>query len=135
MFHIDIFTRTVIALGIIISGLGAYWFYNWMLRFRTRSLLNDLGPIRSDTFVLVYFTTPTCAPCKTIQRPAIQEVSKILGDKLQVVEVDATEKPELANRLGVMSVPTTFLLDASGTLRYVNHGVTRANKLLMQIQN
>ena len=33
-----------------------------------------------------------------------------------------------------MSVPTTFLLDAHGEARYVNNGVTRAEKLMEQIQ-
>jgi len=52
---------------------------------------------------------------------------------LHVVEIDATEQPELASRWGVMSVPTTFVIDPSGALRHVNHGVARAEQLLMQI--
>ena len=71
---------------------------------------------------------------KTVQRPAIQTVSQRLGDDLQVVEVDATEKPELASRWGVMSVPTTFLIGRDGKLLHVNHGVTRAEQLLSQLQ-
>jgi hypothetical protein len=57
-----------------------------------------------------------------------------LGEKLQVVEIDATERPDLAKTWGVMSVPTTFLLDAHGKPRYVNNGVTRAEKLMEQLQ-
>jgi hypothetical protein len=53
---------------------------------------------------------------------------------LQVVEIDAAERPELARRWGVMSVPTTFVLDARGKARYVNNGIARADKLLRQIQ-
>jgi thiol-disulfide isomerase/thioredoxin len=82
----------------------------------------------------VYFTTPTCAPCKTIQRPAIDKIAKLLGEKLHVVEIDATEYPDLAKTWGVMSVPTTFLLDSRGEARYVNNGVARAEKLMEQIQ-
>ena len=58
----------------------------------------------------------------------------MLGNDLHVVEVDATEQPELASRWGVMSVPTAFLFDPRGQLRHVNHGVTRAEKLLIQFQ-
>jgi thioredoxin 1 len=84
--------------------------------------------------VLVYFTTPDCVPCKTVQRPAIERVSNVLGEKLEVIEINAYDQPELAQTWGVMSVPTTFLLDTHGEARYVNNGVARAEKLLEQIQ-
>jgi hypothetical protein len=58
----------------------------------------------------------------------------LLGEQLEVVEIDATERPDLAKTWGVMSVPTTFVLDARGEARYVNNGVARAEKLLEQIQ-
>jgi thiol-disulfide isomerase/thioredoxin len=134
MFNADVLTRAVLALAIILGGLGIYLLYNWTLKLRARALLADLGPIHSGAFILVYFTTPTCIPCKTVQRPAIQRLSQMLGNDLHVVEVDATEQPELASRWGVMSVPTTFLFDPHGRLRHVNHGVTRAEKLLMQFR-
>lgn len=70
-----------------------------------------------------------------MQRPAIQDLSQKLGSALHVVEIDATEKPELASRWGVMSVPTTFLFDPRGKLRHVNHGVTRAEQLLTQLHS
>jgi thiol-disulfide isomerase/thioredoxin len=135
MLNADFFTRVAITFAIIIVSFGSYLFYNWTLRLRTPSLLAELGPIRPLTYTLVYFTTPTCAPCKTVQRPAIQDLSQKLGSALHVVEIDATEKPELASRWGVMSVPTTFLFDPRGKLRHVNHGVTRAEQLLTQLHS
>lgn len=129
----DILARTIIALSVILIGWGVYQLYKRTLQLRSPSLLANLGPIRPLSFTLVYFTTPTCVPCKTVQRPAIQSLSQMLGNALQVIEIDATEKPDLASHWGVMSVPTTFLFDPKGQLRHVNHGVTRAEKLLMQI--
>ncbi|MFN3492746.1 MAG: thioredoxin family protein, partial [Anaerolineales bacterium] len=84
--------------------------------------------------VIVYFTTPDCVPCKTIQRPALDKLTSTFGDNLQVIEIDATERPDLAKTWGVMSVPTTFLLNSKGEARYVNNGVTRAEKLMEQLQ-
>ena len=84
--------------------------------------------------VLVYFTTPDCVPCKTVQRPAIERILSMLGEQLEVIEINAYEQPDLAKSWGVMSVPTTFVLDARGEARYVNNGVVRAEKLLEQIQ-
>jgi hypothetical protein len=52
-----------------------------------------------------------------------------------VIEIDATARPDLAKTWGVMSVPTTFLLDARGQARYVNNGVTRAEKLMEQLKS
>jgi thioredoxin 1 len=123
-------------LAIVIIGLGAfvYWLICQRLLVRARSNVFTLFNKLPNKPVLVYFTTPDCAPCKTIQRPAINRVSSLLGEKLEVVEINAYEQPDLAKTWGVMSVPTTFVLDARGEARYVNNGVARAEKLLEQIQ-
>lgn len=81
---------------------------------------------------MLYFTTPTCAPCKTIQRPAIERLQQLAGHRLQVIEIDAASQLEIARQWGVLSVPTTFVLDAEGHPRHVNHGVTPVGKLLKE---
>ena len=123
-------------LAIVIIGLGifAYWLINQHLLIRARNNVLTLFRKYPDKPVLVYFTTPDCVPCKTVQRPAIDRVAGVLGEKLAVIEINAYEQPDLAKTWGVMSVPTTFVLDARGEARYVNNGVARAEKLLEQIQ-
>ena len=124
-------------LAIVIIGLGtfAYWMINQRLLVRARNNLFTLFNTLPNKPVLVYFTTPDCVPCKTIQRPAINRLANMFGEGLEVVEIDATARPDLAKAWGVMSVPTTFVLDTRGEARYVNNGVARAEKLLEQIQN
>ena len=129
----EILLRSGIALAIITAGLVGYWLLNQRLLARARSNIYTLFNQLPNKPVIVYFTTPDCAPCKTVQRPAINQVSRLLGEKLEVVEIDATQRPDLAKIWGVMSVPTTFLLDARGEARYVNNGVTRAEKLMEQL--
>lgn len=131
----DILLRFALAGVIIISGSLVYWIISQRLLVRARNNVFTLFPTPPNKPVIVYFTTPDCAPCKTIQRPALHQVSKLMGESLEVVEIDATERPDLAKTWGVLSVPTTFLLDARGEAKYVNHGVTRAEKLLEQIRN
>jgi thiol-disulfide isomerase/thioredoxin len=130
-----ILLRSALAAGIVLSGLLAYWWINQRRLVQAREHISSLLPALPKKPVIVYFTTPTCAPCKTVQRPAIQRVTELLGENVQVVEIDATERPDLAKTWGVMSVPTTFLLDARGEARYVNNGVTRAEKLMEQLQS
>ena len=130
----DILLRFVYAIGIILLGLGAYWLLNQRLLSRAKNNLSSLLSPLPNKPVIVYFTTPDCVPCKTVQRPALNKLVTLLGEKLHVVEIDATERPDLAKTWGVMSVPTTFLLNAKGEARYVNNGVARAEKLMEQIQ-
>jgi len=130
----EILLRFVSALGIIFLGVGGYWLLNKRLIVRVRKNVNSLFNPLPNKPTIVYFTTPDCAPCKTVQRPALEKLTKLLGEKLHIVEIDAAEHPDLAKTWGVMSVPTTFLLDSRGEARYVNNGVTRAEKLMEQIQ-
>lgn len=131
----DILLRFALAGVIIIFGTLAYWLINQRILVRARSNVFTLFQTLPNKPVIVYFTTPDCAPCRTVQRPALNQVSKLMGETLEVIEVDASERPDLAKTWGVMSVPTTFLLDARGEARYVNHGVARVEKLMEQIQN
>jgi thiol-disulfide isomerase/thioredoxin len=130
----DVLTRAGIASLIIFGSLCLVFLYQHWMQVRTPGLLPDLGPLRPGAYVLVYFTTPTCVPCKTVQRPAIQQLSQRLGNRLQVLEIDASQQPDVASRWGVLSVPTTFVIDPSGAVRHVNHGVARAEQLLTQLQ-
>ncbi|MDL1911551.1 thioredoxin family protein [Chloroflexi bacterium CFX6] len=132
--NVDILLRFGYALGIIVLGALAYWLVNQGLLARARSNVPALFTAPPQKPVIVYFTTPDCAPCKTVQRPALDQLVSLLGDKLQVIEIDATQRPDLAKQWGVLSVPTTFLLDARGEARYVNNGVARAEKLMEQLQ-
>jgi thioredoxin 1 len=130
----EILLRFGLAVSIIVMGAFLYWLINQRLLIRARNNVFTLFNALPNKPVLVYFTTPDCAPCKTVQRPAIDRVSSLLGEELEVIEINAYEQPDLAKTWGVMSVPTTFVLDARGEARYVNNGVARAEKLLEQIQ-
>jgi len=131
----SIVLRFALTVVIIAVGLFAYWLFNQRLLGRAQNLALALVGTLPNKPLIVYFTTPDCAPCKTIQRPALNKLLTLTGDSVQVVEIDATERPDLAKKWGVMSVPTTFLLDARGEARYVNNGVTRVEKLMEQLQN
>ena len=124
--------RLLLALLILLSGVLLYRGVNSLTLKRARVRVPGLERLRPGVPVLLYFTTPTCAPCKTVQRPAIERLQERIGEGLEVVEVDASSQPELASQWGVLSVPTTFIIDAQGNPRYVNHGVAPLDKLQRQ---
>ena len=130
----SIVLRSLLAIVIVFLGIFGYWLLSQRLLVRAKNNIFTLFNQLPNKPIIVYFTTPDCAPCKTVQRPALNRVTQIMGDSLEIVEIDATQRPDLAKRWGVMSVPTTFLLDARGVARYVNNGVTRAEKLMEQLQ-
>ena len=126
--------RLLIAIGLIALGLGGYTLANRaMLRRANRKQLG-LDGLRPNTPAVLYFTTPYCVPCKTTQRPALERLLRVTGDQIQLIQVDALEQPDLAESWGVLSVPTTFVIDSGEQARRVNHGVASAEKLLEQLE-
>jgi thioredoxin 1 len=133
----EIFTRLLLALALCLLGLGLYWAWNrWQLQrlSRARTEAPGLEGLRPGVPALLYFTTPDCAPCRTTQRPALERLKTELGEGLQVLEVDASLRPSVADYWGVLSVPTTFVIDAAGQPRRVNHGVASKEKLKQQLE-
>jgi thiol-disulfide isomerase/thioredoxin len=80
---------------------------------------------------VLYFTTPDCAQCRLQQAPILSQ----LGDKVDVAvhKLDAVEQEALARFYGIMTVPTTVVLDPHLRPVAVNHGVTPLPKLLAQV--
>lgn len=58
--------------------------------------------------VLVDFWADWCMPCKMVA-PVIEELSAELAGKVTVAKVDTEQEFELAERYGVMSIPTVIL--------------------------
>ncbi len=55
--------------------------------------------------VLVDFFATWCGPCR-MMAPTIDEVSQEMAGKASVYKLDIDEAPQIAQRLGIMSVPT-----------------------------
>ena len=120
--------------GVLLAvGIVAYCVYR-RLHLSQLAKSIDIDPIlthlKRDVSTIVYFTTPMCIPCKTQQQPALQKLQTELGDRrIQIIQLDATQDPSAAERWGVMSAPTTFVLDEMFQPKHVNHGVADENKL------
>ncbi len=59
--------------------------------------------------VLIDFWAPWCGPCRMFS-PIIDEVAEEMAGKAKVVKVNIDEELELAEKFGVMSIPTLVLV-------------------------
>lgn len=129
----EVLERVLWALAIAGMLAGVYWLVNRVIISRARGKRLGLETVQPGVPAILYFTTPTCAPCRTVQRPALSRLVEQKGEAVQVIEIDASAEPELANYWGVLSVPTTFIIDSKGRPRRVNHGIASSQKLGRQI--
>lgn len=123
---------------LLVLGVGLYQLAQYMLKQRINRL-DDADPIRANlqagVSAVVYFTTPHCVICRTQQQPALQALEQVMSKPIQIIKIDATEQPDLATRWGVMSVPTTFVINDTGKTLAINHGVADVHKLRRQIND
>jgi thiol-disulfide isomerase/thioredoxin len=131
----DWLIRASIALGLCLLGAALYVLVKRITLKRAETIGRQLADFIPGIKTIVYFTTPECVPCRTVQRPALARLQKKLGEDLKIIEINAYENPDTARAWGVLSVPMTFLLDRVGAPRQINYGVTPFEKLLDQIQH
>ncbi|MFI7586601.1 thioredoxin family protein [Spongisporangium articulatum] len=72
----------------------------------------DLGADLGAQATFLQLSSPACAPCRSVARVLTEVVAE--HPDVAHVEVDATERLDLARRLHVMRTPTVLVLDAGG---------------------
>lgn len=65
--------------------------------------------LKSDITVLVDMYATWCGPCK-MQSPIVDEIAKEQDGKVKVTKIDIDEAPEIAEKYGVMSIPTLLVI-------------------------
>jgi thiol-disulfide isomerase/thioredoxin len=92
---------------------------------------SDLGLSQTGPTV-VHFSADWCGPCASVRRVVDQVCAEV--PDVSHVEIDIDAQPAAAKRLGVLSLPTTFIFDADGRQRYRSTGVPKAADLRTVLQ-
>lgn len=129
---------TVVVLTVLVAALGIAYIIGRLLTLRA-GLMKEVTPAEpsaendnSDLGLsttgptVVHFSATWCGPCAAVRRVVDQ-----VCDDLEVahVEIDLDANPVAARRLSVLSLPTTFIFDASGQQRYRTAGVPKSADL------
>lgn len=82
---------------------------------------------------LLDFWAPWCGPCH-VMAPVLEELEKELAGKREIIKINVDEKPEEAQKYGVMSIPTYIILkDNKEVGRKI--GVTPKAELIKLLQS
>ena len=84
--------------------------------------------IQSEQPVLVDFWAAWCGPCRMLA-PAVAQIAAECEGKIKVGKVNVDEEPELAQRFGIMSIPTVLAFK-DGKKVNQSIGLVPKNKLL-----
>jgi thioredoxin 1 len=129
--------RLAIALALIAAGSLAWRIVNRISLRKARAAGTERAAL-PEGFVpgkpgILSFGSPDCRSCVYAQKPALKKLSGELGRSVQILEFDVTQRPELAQRYGILSLPTLFIVDAEGNARRVNHGFVPSAELRRQL--
>ena len=71
----------------------------------------DQEVLESETPVLVDFWAEWCGPCHAVS-PVLDKIAEERDSDLKLVKVNIDEEPSLAQKYGVVSIPTIILFRA-----------------------
>lgn len=110
--------RLLVITSVLVLAAAAWWWWSQRQGVVTRVdnaprlTSEDLGAQRGYRATFVQFSTPMCAKCP----PTAALLKSVAAERFQVnhIEIDASERLDLARTFDIMRTPTTLVLDSEG---------------------
>ena len=125
-----ILTTVILAVAAVWGGLRLWQRYK-LRRMAGERPFQQVVP--SGRPAIVAFTDPHCYDCYGRQTPALTRLQKTVHDRVTITSLSALEHPDLVDRLGILTVPATVVIDAQGSIRHLNLGYASDVKLREQL--
>ena len=122
--------RAIIS-GIIVLVFLILWFAFRQIHMRRASHVLAAVPSEPSHPSVLYFRSDNCAPC-IIQERHLHSLEESSGVRIRRINTDYD--PDIADRYGVFTLPTTLIVDDEGVVRYANYGVTNLTRLTQQLE-
>ncbi len=126
----------LVAFGVTLAA--GWWVWRLWLQQRIAHLQEQAlpallsGQIVAGQPAVIYFTSDGCVQCKFQQAPVLERFAADTG--IAVHTVDALSQAEIAEFYGVMTVPTTVVLDRQRRPIAINLGMAPLQKLRQQTE-
>ena len=72
--------------------------------------------LKSNVPVIIDFYADWCGPCKMMS-PIVDEIAEELKDKIKVGKINTDENINLAEKYGIMSIPTILVIKDGNVIK------------------
>lgn len=134
----SVLERFLIALGVVllyIVGVYLYKYFN-RIKYLRRKLNTELRlDIKPGISSILYFWGPNCVQCKTQELFLDEALAKLAAteNKIEMRKINPHSEPDIANRLGIMTIPAIVIFNRKGNIVSWNPGLMSTNELIKQL--
>lgn len=120
--------RLLIAVALLGGAVLIFALINWRQRLRISDIERERANGASPR--ILYFRSDHCASCAA-QARLMQELDPKIRALIDKIDVD--REPDQARRYDVLTLPTTVVVAADGTVKHINYGVVQPRRLKEQV--